>query len=63
MARIDYSVDSPRDPLVAAVSPRLQDNLKSGDIMREGQRKDAEIKVISMRMMFCQMMIRRLGSY
>ena len=39
-------MDSPRDSLVAAVSPRLQDNVKGGDMMKEGQRKDAEIKVI-----------------
>jgi len=30
LARIDYSVDPPSNPLVAAVLPQPQDNIKSG---------------------------------
>jgi len=46
LARIDYSMNPPGDSLVAAVSPQLQDNTKSGENTRDGQRKDAEIKMI-----------------
>jgi len=46
LARIDYIMDPPGDSLVGAVLPQPQDNTKSGENMRKGQRKDAEIKMI-----------------
>ena len=40
---IDHSVDAPRDSLVAAVSPQVQDNAKSEEKMKDAQREDTEI--------------------
>ena len=44
LAKIDYCVDPPGGSLVAAVTPQLQ--IKSGENLKDRQRKDAEIRVI-----------------
>jgi len=46
LPRVDYNIDPPGDSLVAAVSPQLQHYAKSGENMRDGQRKDVAIKMI-----------------
>ena len=46
LARIDYRVDPPGGSLVAAVTPQLQDDIMSGENLKERQRKDAEIRMI-----------------
>ena len=64
-AKSGEDINTSKDFLMAAVVSEPQDGAKSGEGIKDRQREDAEIKMIIdfKRITFCQMMIRRQGSY
>jgi len=56
--------ETPRGSLVAVVTPQSQDGTKSGKSIKDRERGDMEMRRIIdfQEMIFCQMMIKKLGS-